>query len=46
LPILAHIALLGWEHITFNGDYVWPPAPTKGGFRPLRNPCSPFLDAA
>jgi TnpA family transposase len=35
--LLAHIAPLGWEHITFNGDYVWPRAPLKGGFRPLRN---------
>ena len=22
--LLAHIAPLGWEHISFNGDYVWP----------------------
>jgi Tn3 transposase DDE domain len=22
--LLAHIAPLGWEHITFNGDYIWP----------------------
>lgn len=44
--LLAHIAPLGWEHITFNGDYVWPRAPLKGGFRPLRNPRSSFLDAA
>jgi hypothetical protein len=22
--LLAHVAPLGWEHITFNGDYVWP----------------------
>ena len=35
--LLAHVAPLGWEHIAFNGDYVWPaeaarkrlPAPTK-----------------
>jgi len=44
--LLAHIAPLGWEHITFNGDYVWPRTPLKGGFRPLRNPRSSFLDAA
>ena len=44
--LLAHIAPLGWEHITFNGDYVWPPAPVKDSFRPLRNPRSSFLDAA
>jgi TnpA family transposase len=35
---LAHIAPLGWEHISFNGDYVWPSQPLKQGFRPLRNP--------
>jgi hypothetical protein len=22
--LLAHVPPLGWEHITFNGDYVWP----------------------
>jgi len=42
----AHIAPLGWEHISFNGDYVWPSEPLKQGFRPLRNPRSAFLDAA
>ena len=44
--LLAHIAPLGWEHITFNGDYVWPTEPLQNGFRPLRNPRSEFLDAA
>ena len=44
--MLAHIAPLGWEHISFNGDYVWPSQPLKQGFRPLRNPRSAFLDAA
>jgi TnpA family transposase len=44
--LLAHIAPLGWEHISFNGDYVWPSQPLKQGFRPLRNPRSAFLDAA
>ena len=44
--LLAHIAPLGWEHITFNGDYVWPTEPLQYGFRPLRNPRSAFLDAA
>ncbi len=38
--LLAHIAPLGWEHITFNGDYVWPTKPLQ------RNPRSAFLDAA
>jgi len=44
--LLAHIAPLGWEHITFNGDCIWPTVRLKDGFRPLRNPRSPFLDAA
>ena len=44
--LLAHIAPLGWEHITFNGDYVWPTEPLQNSFRPLRNPRSAFLDAA
>jgi Tn3 transposase DDE domain len=44
--VLAHIAPLGREHITFNGDYIWPTKPLRDGFRPLRNPCSPFLEAA
>ncbi len=43
---LAHIAPLGWEHIAFNGDYVWPAAPLGNAFRPLRNPRAEFLDAA
>lgn len=44
--LLAHVAPLGWEHITFNGDYVWPSEPLKNSFRPLRNPRATFLDAA
>ena len=44
--LLAHIAPLGWQHISFNGDYVWPSQPLQQGFRPLRNPRSAFLDAA
>jgi hypothetical protein len=43
--LLAHIAPLGWEHITFNGDYIWPTGPLQNAFRPLRNPRSAFLDA-
>ena len=35
--LLAHAAPLGWEHIAFNGDYVWPPDALET-FRPLRNP--------
>src|SRR6266478_8279467 len=27
--LLAHIGPLGWEHISFNGDYVWPSEPFK-----------------
>ena len=44
--LLAHIAPLGWEHITFNGDYIWPTGPLQQAFRPLRNPRSSFLEAA
>jgi hypothetical protein len=44
--LLAHIAPLGWEHVSFNGDYIWPSQPLKQRFRPLRNPRSAFLDAA
>jgi TnpA family transposase len=44
--LLAHAAPLGWEHITFNGDYVWPTEPLQNAFRPLRNPRSAFLDPA
>ena len=40
------VAPLGWEHITFNGDYIWPTEPLEYGFRPLRDPRSAFLDAA
>jgi hypothetical protein len=36
--LLAHVAPLGWEHITFNGDYVWPTEPLHNDFRPLRDP--------
>jgi len=43
---LSHTAPLGWEHITFNGDYVWPTGPLQQDFRPLRNLRSAFLDAA
>ena len=44
--LLAHVAPLGWEHIAFNGDYVWPAQPLGNVFRPLRNPRAEFLDAA
>jgi Tn3 transposase DDE domain len=42
----AHVAPLGWEHIAFNGDYVWPAALLGIAFRSLRNPGAEFLDAA
>jgi TnpA family transposase len=42
---VAHIAPLGWEHIAFNGDYVWPAQPLGTAFRPLRNPRADFLEA-
>jgi hypothetical protein len=32
--LFAHIASPGWEHISFNGDYVRPSEPLKQGFRP------------
>ena len=44
--LLAHVAPLGWEHIAFNGDYVWPVEPLASAFRHLRNPRAEFLDAA
>jgi hypothetical protein len=44
--LLAHIAPLSWEHITFNGDYVWPTEPLQNVFRPLRNSRAESLDAA
>ena len=44
--LLARIAPLGWEHITFNGDYIWPTEPLQQAFRPLRNSHSEFLDTA
>jgi Tn3 transposase DDE domain len=42
--LLAHVAPLGWEHIAFNGDYVWPAEPIATAFRPLRHPRAEFLD--
>jgi len=43
--LVAHVAPLGWEHIAFNGDYVWPAQPLGTAFRPLRNPRADFLEA-
>ena len=42
--LLAHVAPLGWEHVAFNGDYVWPAVPLGNAFRPLRNPHAEFLE--
>ena len=44
--LLVHVAPLGWEHIAFNGDYVWPAEPLGTAFRTLRNPRADFLEAA
>jgi hypothetical protein len=44
--LLAHVAPLGWEHIAFNGDYVWPAETLGNAFRPLRNPRAEFLETA
>jgi hypothetical protein len=40
------VAPLGWEHIAFNGDYVWPDESLAIAFRPLRNPRIEFLETA
>ena len=35
--LLAHVAPLGWSHISLTGDYVWrEPAADDGAFLPLR----------
>jgi TnpA family transposase len=45
--MLAHIAPLGWEHISLTGDYVWPSlSSNQSSFRPLRGGDSPFLRMA
>jgi len=36
--LLAHIAPLGWEHITFDGDYVWPPKVPRSPSEPETSP--------
>jgi TnpA family transposase len=35
--LLAHVAPLGWEHISLIGDYVWTTSDLAGPFRPLRD---------
>jgi hypothetical protein len=45
--LLAHVAPLGWEHISLTGDYDWAAAaPPPGGFRPLRDVRAAFLPLA
>ena len=35
--LLAHVAPLGWAHISLTGDYLWEQAArSEGGYRPLR----------
>lgn len=42
--LLPHASPLGWDHISLTGDYIWPdPTMTGDGYRPLREPKSPFL---
>ena len=38
--LLAHVAPLGWEHIAFNGDYVWPAEPPLSDPYETRAPSS------
>jgi hypothetical protein len=45
--LLAHVAPLGWEHISLSGDYDWAAAAKPpGGFRPLRDVRAAFLPRA
>lgn len=45
--LLAHVAPLGWEHISLTGDYVWQSLwSDPNPFRPLRGTDSPFLRVA
>lgn len=35
--LLAHVAMLGWEHISLTGDYLWSEIDKpRERFRPLR----------
>ena len=40
--LLAHVAPLGWEHIAFNGDYVWPSNPSLPPSGPYEIPAPSF----
>lgn len=45
--LLAHVAPLGWEHISLTGDYDWAAAaPPPSGLRPLRGVRAAFLPLA
>jgi TnpA family transposase len=44
--LLAHVAPLGWEHISLTGDYVWTAAVPGAPFRPLRGVRSTFRSLA
>src|SRR5689334_25015924 len=45
--LLAHVAPLGWAHISLTGDYDWAAvSPPPGGFRPLRDVRAAFLPLA
>lgn len=39
---MKHVAPLGWEHLSFTGDYAWETAdlPGPGQLRPLRTKAS------
>jgi len=41
--LVAHVAPLGWEHITLTGDYIWNDNNPGTGFRPLRDVRAAFL---
>lgn len=39
--LLAHVAPLGWEHVSLTGDYLWSEIDKpRERFRPLRTPGS------
>jgi hypothetical protein len=45
--LLAHVAPLGWSHISLSGDYLWEHAAQVGDdFRPLRIDDSPISQVA
>ncbi len=45
--MLAHVAPLGWEHVSLTGDYDWSAAsPPPGGLRPPRDVRAPFVTLA